>query len=287
MVNQSITNLGQSMQDEIEYKNLYLFYENLYSRLFSLIHLIIDEKHYSINTIKNKLISFTDDYSYYIIGKEVLTKDNTEDKECKDDVILNRLKDHSRFTSSLAKYPTLEYTKYKRELSENSYNIDKIGNNKYNYIINEYYTFFDDVLTILQEFIGIASNNGFLPIMKSKKSLRNIGYANYDAFFKELENLRIKMSGITEDVNFTNLFKCRRAIYSVLIVFSSYFRRKNIKDQLLKNLDFEFIKDIENTQLMINLYQYKSLEEMTTEKKEKIRSIVEPLKDNISMITRE
>jgi hypothetical protein len=287
MVNQSITNLGQSMQDEIEYKNLYLFYENLYSRLFSLIHLIIDEKHYSINTIKNKLISFTDDYSYYIIGKEVLTKDNTEDKECKDDVILNRLKDHSRFTSSLAKYPTLEYTKYKRELSENSYNIDKIGNNKYNYIINEYYTFFDDVLSILQEFIGIASNNGFLPIMKSKKSLRNIGYANYDAFFKELENLRIKMSGITEDVNFTNLFKCRRAIYSVLIVFSSYFRRKNIKDQLLKNLDFEFIKDIENTQLMINLYQYKSLEEMTTEKKEKIRSIVEPLKDNISMITRE
>ena len=286
MVKTNANNLNQNSEYEIEYKNLHLFYENLYRRLFDLINTIIDEKYYNINLIKNKVIAFTDDYSYYIIGKEILTKDSIKNTEIKDEIVLAKLENHSKFTSKLDVYPTVEYIKYRKELKQNNYKIDSIGNTKYNHIISEYYTFFDEVLLVLKNFIGIASSNGFLPIMKSKKSVRNIGFANYDAFFKELENLRIKMSEITQDVNFTNLFKCRRAIYSVMIVFSSYFRRHSVKDNLLDNLDFNFLKEKENTELMINIYQYNSYDDMGFEKKQKINDIIVPLKNNISMIKR-
>jgi len=280
------SNLDFNNQEEIEYKNLHLFYKNLYSRLFNLIHLLIDEKQYNIRRLKNEVITFTDDYSYYIIGKQILYKGDFNKEKEKDNIILKRLKDHDSFTEKLNPYPSKEYTKYRKELKTYDYKIDKLGNTKYNYIVNDYYSFFDEVLTILYEFIRVAAANGFLPIMKSNKSARTIGFANYDTFFQEMENLRIKMSEITKDVNFTNLLRVRRSIYTVLIVFSSYFKRHAIKDELLNNLDFEFIKEEENTELIIKLTQYDSLDDMTTENRQKIKDIIGPLRTNISLIKR-
>lgn len=285
-MSENLTTSSFENKEEIEYKNLHLFYKNLYNRLFNMIHLLIDEKHFNIKKIKNEVISFTDDYSYYIIGKPIIFKKTKKESHLTDKEVLQNIKNHDDFTSKLKSYPTQEYSKYRKELKKESYKIYRIGNDKYNYLVNEYYSFFDEVLNIVQEFIRAASENGFLPILKSKKSLRSIGYANYDTFFQELENLRIKMSDITKDINFTNLLKVRRSIYILLVVFSPYFKRNEIKQDLLNILDFEFIKNKENTQLMLRISDIDSIYDLTSENREKITTIIKPLKKNISYIKR-
>jgi hypothetical protein len=57
----------------LRYKNIYMFYEIIYKRLFKLIDIFIDEKDFNIKTIKNKLIDFLDCYSYYLAKQKLIT----------------------------------------------------------------------------------------------------------------------------------------------------------------------------------------------------------------------
>lgn len=274
--------------DQLEYKNLWLFYQNLYSRLFNLINDIVDEKEYNILKLRNKVNDFADSYSYYIIGKTILTKDNIKGKKLveSDEDILKRLKDFDSFTESLNKFNTKEYIQVRLELMRCDYDLRKLTDPNFKLLTTEYYLFFNEAIKIIKNFIDIASSNGFLPNIKSKKSLKTIGYAQYDFFFKELENLKMKMSDITTDISMANIFKCRRCIYSILVIFSPYFKRVNIYSKLSQELNFDFLGD---KNVLVNIkktYDYKSFNHLPKDLQEANLKILTPLKLNVSLIKR-
>lgn len=270
----------------LEYKNLWIFYKNLYSRLFKLINLIIEERSYNIRLVKEELIDFTDNYSYYIIGKKILNEKEIKDHKESDDIILKRLKEFDKFTESIDKFPSSEFIKIRRELLTYDGDVAKLGLEKYIKLVQEYYYFFNEVLKILAQFITIASLNGFLPNIKSQTALKTIGYANYDFFFAELENLKLQMSEITTHISLSNIMKCRRCIYSVLVIFSPYFKRQRITEELALTLDFEFLQDKTVLETMRNSSSYDSFEMMPSYMQERVNGILIPLKKNISIIKR-
>jgi len=275
-------------EDILKYKNFHLFYTNLYERLFKLINIIVDENQFNIKLVKDKVNDFLDSYSYYIIDKKILTRtDVTEDKRESDEMILERLKNFDEFTASLNPFPSEEFIKIRRELERNDFNLSKLGDKQYNDLMREYYKFFDEVIKILQVFIGVASVNGFLPNILSKNSLSTIGYANYDYFFKELEALKIKMSEITTTLKVNNLFRCRRCMYSVLVIFSAYFKRKELFSKLASELDFTFLEDEKIMKDVKKGYNYNSVYDMSPDMRKNLNeNIIDPLRHNISIIKR-
>jgi hypothetical protein len=267
----------------LEYKNLYLFYEILYNRTFDLINILIDESTYDIYKIKTKLIDFLDWYSYYLIQKKLIEKDDLEEKESK---IIEKINNFSNFYKELNKYPSqnflVSFKNYK------GYDLDKskLSNKDFYILNNEYYNFFDDVLEILRQFIKITSESGFFPQVKNKANVKNIGYANHDKFFKLLEELKSKISEITTQIDIINSFKSRRAINCLLIIFSPYFNNKNIIIDLLSKLNFNFVNN-EDTMNKIKTsmyYEYYLLPQQL--KKELDIIIIIPLRENISISKR-
>ena len=275
--------------DILEFKNFAIFYENLYKRLFELINHLIDDNQLNINSTRDKMNDFLDSYSYYIISKKIIEREdlNKEDIKEKDSVILEKLNQFESFSESLNKYSTIEYNKIRFELIKNDYDLSKLSFNNYDLLMKEYYEFFNDVIIILSQFIEIASLNGFLPILKNNNSLKTIGFANYKAFFMELENLKLKMSGITTTIKLNNVFKCRRCVYSVLIIFSPYFKRQKIFNKLSKGLDFNFLNDQEIMKDFKKSYDYDDFLNLPKELKEKLENkILIPIKTNVRLIKR-
>jgi hypothetical protein len=271
----------------LEYKNFHLFYRNLYTRLFNLINNVIDEKHYSIINIKNELQDFLDSYSYYILQKKLITKEEQEKGLENEDVILNNLKSFDTFTDTLKTYPSVEYVKCQQQAKELKFNMSKLSQESYNLLLREYYSFFNKVLQILNKFIFITSENGFLPNIKNRTALKTIGFANYDLFFQELEMLKLKMSSITSSITIKNIFHSRRCVFSVLVIFSPYFTKYGIFDKLVLNLDFKFIKDDEKLRFLRNALGVNSLEDLGKETANVLKKdILNPLKENISLIKR-
>lgn len=273
--------------NELEYKSFNLFYGNLYERLFNLINNIIDESHFNINKTKDELRDFLDNYSYYVIQKKQITREEHDKGVDSDKNILNNIKEFDNFTKELNIYPSKDYIKYRQELKKNVYDLSKLNQTKYNYLIREYYLFFNEVIKILQNFINVTSINGFLPNVKSKSALKTIGWANYQAFFIKLEELKIKMSTITTTIKLNNVFKSRRCVLSILVVFSPYFTRMEIYEMFIKKLDFKFIGSDE---VLLNLkksYQYEDLFSMPKYLKDNLNNeVVKPIKVNTSLIKR-
>lgn len=271
----------------LEYKNFYLFYNNLYTRLFNLINHIIDEKKYNIRIIKEETQDFLDTYSYYIIQKKLITKDEEEKGLYSDENILKNLKEFNSFTNSLNDYPSQEYIKIRQELQRQDFSLEKLNQTQYNYLIREYYSFFNNILIILQNFIDVTSINGFLPNIKSKSALKTIGYTNYELFFTKLEELKLKMSEITTSINLTNIFKSRRCVMSILIIFSPYFTRLNLYEDFINKLDFKFItKDNVLTKIKKS-YSYKDFYSLPQKLKQELSDeIINPIKSNTSLIKR-
>lgn len=270
--------------DTLEYKNFWLFYSNLYKRLFGLINIIIDENHFNILKVKNQMLDFMDSYSYYLLKKKLVTKD---ENELLTSDILNLLRSFDKFTENITKYPSKEYTKIQIELKRNNYDINKISNINYKILIKDYYAFFDEILIILKDFIDTSSESGFLPNIKSKSSLKSIGYANYDLFFTQLEELKLKMSEVTTDINLRTLFKSRRCVYCMLVIFSPYFQKKEIYEELITKLNFEFINDDETINYIYKNNSYKNIIDIPLASIEKLDDVImNDLKINISLIKR-
>lgn len=226
--------------DILDYKNQSLFYINLYTRLFDLIELLIDEKRFNIIKLKNTTADFFDTYSYYLMKKKLVTR---EDVELEKEDIISMLKQFDTFTESLNEYPSQRYLKIRYTFAKFDYSLTKLGKEDYNYLLREYYCFFDAVLAILKEFVDVCSVSGFLPNIRNKSAMRSIGYANFNEFFKRLENLKLKLSDLTCDIKINNLFKSRRCAYSILLIFSPYFRKLSVYDDLVSKLDFKFMQD--------------------------------------------
>ena len=273
-------------KEKLSYKNSYVFYQTLYKRLFTLINDIIDENKFNINLIKDKVVDFTDSYSYYIIGKSPILSKDSEDKLETDETLLTKLKEFDNFTNSLLNYPSKDYIKVRKELLLYNNDLSKLSVTNFKIILNEYYLFFDKVIGIITEFIKVSSINGFLPILKSKKSLRTIGFANYDLFFTELENLKLKLSSITTTIKISNMFKSRRCAYCILTVLSPYFKRKELFNSLKKDLDFSFLDNDVKLKAVNKHYQYDSLNELPKSLRLELETILNPFKTNVSYIKR-
>ena len=273
--------------NELEYKSFNLFYLNLYERLFTLINNIIDENHFNINKTKDELRDFLDNYSYYIIQKKQITREEQERGIDTDQNILDNIISFDSFTESLNSYPTKTFTKYRQELKTNGYDLSKLNQLKYNYILREYYKFFNEVVKILQSFINVTSVNGFLPNVKSKSSLKTIGWSNYQAFFIKLEELKIKMSTITTSIKLNNVFKARRCVLSILVVFSPYFTRMEIYEHFIKKLDFNFIGNDDTLRSLKKSYDYENLFSMPKHLRDSLSlEVVKPIKESTSLIKR-
>lgn len=273
-------------KDILEYKNFWLFYKNLYTRLFKVINNIIDENHYNIRKLKDELNDFLDSYSYYILKKKLITKD--EEKET-DKKILENLKGFDSFTETLNEFPSKEFNKIRLELTNTNpkYDISKLSMTNYTKLLQEYYSFFNQLILIIKNFIDITALNGFLPNIKSKSSLKTIGYANYDLFFTELEALKLKMSELTSTIRLNNIFKSRRCVLSVLVIFSPYFTKIEICNQLSKKLNYAFIEDEEILDKLKKSYNYDSFLSMSKEmQKDLLETIITPLRENVSLIKR-
>jgi hypothetical protein len=273
-------------QDEnvLEYKNFYLFYKNLYTRLFNLIELLIDEKDFNIIKIKNNVIDFLDSYSYYLFKQKLITQDQAERTQ-KD--LLKELRDFDKFYKDLIPYPTNNFNKIKLEYLRADNNIFKLSNENYNELLKEYYYFFNKVLLILKDFIKISSDCGFLPNIKSKVSIKAIGYANYDLFFSRLEELKLKFSEITCKVDISNSFKSRRCAYCMIIIFSAYFTNKEIEEELEKELSFNFLEDEELLKKIKNVGSYKNYIDIPLKTRTELENkLLNDLKLNISCIKR-
>jgi hypothetical protein len=274
----------ENNNDILEYKNFYLFYSNLYQRLFNVITLLIDEREYSIVRIKNSVIDFLDWYSYYLLKQKLITKQDSVRTTMK---LLEEIEGFNSFYEPLLSYPSNSYTIKRIELTKHNYNISKLTSENQEYIMKEYYFFFEEALQVMRKFIEVTSECGFLPNIKSKTALKSIGYANYDLFFTNLENLKIKSSEITNSVNISNSFISRRCMYCILITFSPYFRNQEVLDTLIKRLSFKFLDD---PSIMRNLKKVNSYSDVTaleiTLKKELDRDLLIPLKNNISLIKR-
>ncbi len=278
-------NINQS-SEILEYKNLWLFYANLYERLFRLLNSIIEEKKYNITLVKEEVLDFTDNYSYYIIGKKILSEDDVKKTKESDTEVLYSLENFDQFTQKLNKFPSQDFLKIRKDLVHYEYDVTKLGKEKFAHLVKEYYSFFDNVLDVMKNFIDIASENGFLPNIKSKSALKTIGYANYDYFFKELEGLKMKMSEITTHINLNNIMKCRRCIYCILIVFSPYFKRDKIALDLAKRLDFNFLEDEDKIDTLRKSYEYTEIILMPSNLQNTVNSILNPLRKDISLIKR-
>jgi len=269
--------------DILEYKNQSLFYTNLYTRLFDLIDDLIDEKNFNILKLKNTVIDFFDSYSYYLMKKKLVSR---EDVKLEKEDIIKMLKQFDTFTESLNKYPSEDYLKVRFELAKQDFNLMKLNNDRYNLLMREYYTFFDDVLIILKDFVDVCSVSGFLPNIKTKSALKSIGYANFNEFFKRLELLKLKLSDLTSNVKLTNVFKSRRCAYSILVIFSPYFKRMSVYEELLNSLDFEFINSDSTLKDLKKSLEYDS-NKIPLDLKGRIdNSVLNNLKESVSLIKR-
>jgi len=268
----------------LEYKNFYLFYQNLYARLFNVINLLIDEKEYNITNLKNTIIDFLDWYSYYLFKQKLITKD---DKERTALNLLEEIKKFESFFDSLNTYPTTDYIKYRTEYLKKGNDLNALSEIQQSYIIKEYYYFLEEVLQIIKKFIDISSECGFLPNIKSKTALKSIGYSNYDAFFINLENLKIKTSEITNNINLTNAFISRRSIYCLIVCFSPYFKNREVLEKLEKELSFKFLENEDIFNKIIKVNKYKSVYDIPRDLQLELdKELIKPLKTNISYIKR-
>lgn len=271
-------------ESELKYTNINLFYKVFYSRLFGLINLIVDENSYNIRTLKEQVKAFTDDYSYYIIGKKIKTKDEVE-KETPQ-VILDRIVDFNSFTNSLKSYPSQDFKKIRLELLKNNLNISKISEEHYNILLNEYYDFYNDIAEILSTFFKIASENGFLPKLNSAESLRRIGWNNYDFFFQELEELKQKLNTIALEINVNSILKSRRCMFIILELFKPYFSKKKIGEDLSKELNFDFLKNRSSVRTLYRTHNYESIDKMGVDLQNELTQMIKPLKQNVSLVRR-
>ena len=280
--------MSSDNQEILEFKSFQIFYENLYKRLFELINHLIEDNQYNINTTRDKVRDFLDSYSYYIISKKVLERnDIDQDKRETDEIVLAKIKEFDKFSSELDKFSTIEYLKVRQELIKIEFDFSKLSFTNYNILMKEYYLFFNEVIIILKKFIEVASINGFLPILKNNNSLKTIGFANYKSFFMELENLKLKMSAITTTIKLNNVFKCRRCVYSVLVIFSPYFKRNKIFESLSDKLDFDFLNDEVIMKDFHKSYNYEDFYLLPRELKESLSSkVLVPIKENIIIIKR-
>ena len=266
----------------LDFRNYGLFYHQLYTRLFDLIDLIIDEKQYNINKIKESTRDFLDLYSYYLIKKKEITKD---EKKMSHEDFFTMLKEFNNFTKVLDNYPSISYKKIIVELRSYDYDITKLSPLKFNELLKEYYDFFDDLNIILKEFVDISQVSGFLPNIKSKKSLKTIGYQNTNLFFVRLEDLKVKMTEITSQINANNLFKSRRCMYAVLLIFSPYFSQSKVYNSLVSKLNFSFIEDEEVMSKIQKAYKYKGNIPLAF-KEDLDESFMNDLKSNVAIIKR-
>jgi len=271
-------------KEVLEYKNFYLFYKNLYQRLFDIIDLLIEHNNFNCLKIKNTLVDFLDSYSYYLMRKKEITKDEATKKEIE---LLKEFKDFEDFFKELTNFPSLEYQKIRIEFKRFDKSLNKLSDLKYKTLMREYYNFFEQVLLILNKFIGVTSEAGFLPNIKSKKALRVIGYANYDFFFTKLEELKIKVSEITTKITLTNSFKSRRALYVMVVIFKPYFSNLEVYNKLQGDLNFNFLNDDVIIKNIRKANQYKTNYEIPlTLMNELEEQILTDLKQNISFIKR-
>lgn len=270
--------------NELKYTNINLFYKVFYNRLFSLINLIVDENTYNIRKIEDQVKAFTDDYSYYIIGKSVITIEDLE-KETSENV-LKKIKDFNSFTSILNYYPSVNYKRIRKYLIDKDFKIEKLSIEDYNILLKEYYEFYEKVTVILSGFFCVASENGFLPKLNSAESLRRIGYNNYDFFFQELENLKIKLNDIGLNVSINSILKSRRCMFIILELFKPYFKKKKIGEELSNELNFLFLNDNNNIELLYKTHTYESIDKMGIELQEELRNVILPLKKNVSYVRR-
>jgi len=270
--------------NELQFSNLNLFYQNLYSRLFELLNNVIDENQYNIRKLKDEIRGFTDDYSYYIIGKKM--KNIKEKEKETTEKILETIREHDQFTSVLNNYPSKDYILIRRELIKNNYNLNSLGKEKYNLLVREYYSFFVDIVNIIKSFVAIASVNGFLPVIRSNSSLKQVGFNNYNYFFQEFENLKMRLRDITTSVHINNLLKSRRAIYILLMTFEPYYKKKEVFQEIFNNLDFSFLQDDETLKLIQSSYQYTSIDQMGYDDQKRMLNLIQPLSTYISLAKR-
>jgi len=268
------------------YKNSYLFYQVLYRRLFKIINEVIDENKFNINYISNIIIDFTDSYAYYIIGKKPIESKEDNLKEESEEEIKKKIIKFNKFTEELKKYPSKKFIKIRTELKRNDYDMNYMSVESFILLYREYYEFYNVVIDIIKNFIDISSKNGFLPIIKSQKRLRTIGFANYDLFFNELEELKSKLSEITQEIKLNNMLKCRRASYCVLLILSPYFKKKKIFKEIKKELNFKFLEEEDKIKAIKKYYQYDSFINIPSSIKITLNEILNPIKENISYLKR-
>lgn len=269
---------------ELKYTNINLFYKVFYSRLFILINLIVDENTYNIRKIQEQVKAFTDDYSYYIIGKKVKTVDERNKETSK--VVLERITKFNSFTNELNDYPSIDYRKHRKLLIEQNFDVSKLGEEQYYTILKEYYSFYEKVTKILSSFFETASQNGFLPKLNSPESLRRIGWNNYDFFFQELEDLKMKLNTIALEINVNSIMKSRRCMFIILELFKPYFSKKQIGEDLSKQLNFDFLKEQDKIELLYKTHIYSSIDKMGVEMQEELSKLIIPLKQNVAYVRR-
>lgn len=270
--------------NKLEYKNFYLFYQTLYNRFFDLVFLLIDENKYDIPKVKNSVVDFLDNYSYYLIKKQLITEEDKE-KTYKD--VIKELNDFQDFYKSLNDYPSEDYIKSLLTLKRADYKINSLGITDYQTITKEYYLFYDSVLKVLKEFVLICSKSGFFPNIKSSKSVTSISFKNFDNFFIKIEELKLKLTDITSNINLRNTFKSRRASYCVLVVFSAYLRNKDILNYLEEKLNFSFVKDDKLIKQIKSLNNYDTILEIPLHIRNDLNNkILDDLKQNISVLKR-
>lgn len=268
---------------KLQYMNSHLFYSILYKRLFKVINILIDHNDYNINYVNNHVKDFIDSYSYYLLKDELVESEEQENED-----ILIKLKsfEDEQF-KEINKYPTKEYKDLRYTYLKNNSVLSDLSTSNYYSFVNEYYRYFDDVITVIQHFITVSSESGFLPNIKSKKSLKTIGFANFDFFFNELENLKVKVSDITAKIDSNNFFKSRRCMYCFLLVFTSYYQQIDTYKQLKESLDFSFINDKEVLKKLQLSQQYEALDLMPKSLREYVEdNLINDLKTNISIIKR-
>jgi len=259
-----------------------LFYYQLYTRLFDMLFLLMDENKFNINKIKFSVKDFLDIYSYYIIKKKEIQRDEVQ---LSDKSFLELLESFDKFTKNLDKFPSANFVKTSIELKLLDGDLSKLSKGKFFSFMGEYYDFFNEVNNVLKQFVDVSSISGFLPNVRSRKSTKTIGYQNTMLFFEKLEALKVKMTEITSEITYKNLFKSRRCVCTLLVIFSPYFGKDEAYNTLIDRLNFNFVKDETIMEDLRNSYGYKG--DMPLNKVQHLeKTFLSDLRSNVSVIKR-
>jgi len=277
-------NSSNKMQHDMVIKKLDLHYQNLFQNFFELINLIIDEKTYNIKKIKRRLQAVCDDNSYQLMGKDVIQEYIDKGIELNSpEYISMKIQDfRNNFYGEVLNFPSDDFNKIRNILKNNQFKFEKLSYEEFKIMYVEYYDFFEQVIHVLQRFVEVSVKNGLFPMVDKRG--RTINFAKYDFFFIEFQNLKEKVSRMSEEVTSQNMLKIKRTLNLMVIVFQPYYKMKELNLMTLEKLKLEEYNSDEQVKLLYDMYILKDERKISNSLRLKQKELITQLEDTVSYV---